>query len=188
MSLLTEWEKWLVWRSAQRKTRTVPKWLCPIFKRYKPMSNNYIQNLYTTSILTTHTHTVIIVTTPTHSIPHNNIHVFFCLSYCESPTMYIRLQILNWRDRRGTTAGSHGRLLKRDSTRSHITASSSERMIPLEAIFHCPWSTKEASHTSWLRRMLADMNSLELTESLIHSLNWWISTWPTQSRVIHVTN
>ena len=102
---------------------------------------------------------------------------------------YLRLDFqLNCRDWHGTTAGSHGRLLKRDSTRSHITASSSERMIEKQAPFHCPWSTKEASHTSWLRKMLADMKSLELTESLIHSLNWWVSTWPTQSRIIYITN
>ena len=88
----------------------------------------------------------------------------------------------------GTTAGSHGRLQKRDLTKSHITASSSERMIEKEALFHLPWSTKEESHTSWSKKIPMNMKSLELTASLWHFFNWWISTWPTQSRVIHITN
>ena len=85
-------------------------------------------------------------------------------------------------------AGSHGRLQKRGLMRSHITASSSERIILQDGIFHCLWSTREASHTSWLRKMPVDMKSVELTVNLKHFFNWWISLQPTQSLVIHGTN
>ena len=36
--------------------------------------------------------------------------------------------------------------------------------------------------------MPVDMKSLELTENFQLFYNWWISTWPTQWRVIYVTN
>ena len=86
-------------------------------------------------------------------------------------------------------AGSHRRLQKRGLMGSHITASSSERIIILQdGIFHCLWSTREASHTCWLRKMPVDMKSVELTENLKHFFNWWISLQPTQSLVIHGTN